>query len=382
MGKRSQVGLFFSYDENWIAGSYYILNLISALNLLPDEELPHLTLFIKSKSDIEKAKEINYPYVDFQKVKDCDKLYFTRIYRKWFFRFFKKEVLRPTTKHCYPKHYFDAIFPCPFSFDANLSKKTIHWIPDFQEEHLPKFFSRGEIVFRKERQMKIATSGDTVIFSSNDVLKDFVHLYPANNVICKVLNFAVTHPQSEKISFSRLQEKYGLSNDYFFCPNQFWAHKNHKIVLEALVRVKNEFGRNVQVVFSGKEDDYRNLNYFKEIKETIANSNIGNNILTLGFIDRTDQIEIMKNAIAIIQPSLFEGWSTVVEDAKLMNQNLIVSSLAVHKEQLGEKATFFDPYDSSSLAKIIVNFKKTDVEFNYKEKQIEFGRGFLKIANA
>ncbi len=45
----------------------------------------------------------------------------------------------------------------------------------------------------------------------------------------------------------------------------------------------------------------------------------------LGFIDRGEQLQLMKNSIAIVQPSLFEGWSTVVEDTKAMQScNIIV----------------------------------------------------------
>lgn len=39
-------------------------------------------------------------------------------------------------------------------------------------------------------------------------------------------------------------------------------------------------------------------------------------ISLLGPIDRADQIRVMRCAAAAIQPSRFEGWSTVVEDAK------------------------------------------------------------------
>ena len=39
-------------------------------------------------------------------------------------------------------------------------------------------------------------------------------------------------------------------------------------------------------------------------------------ISILGFISRQDQLSLMRDAIAVIQPSLFEGWSTVVEDCK------------------------------------------------------------------
>jgi hypothetical protein len=50
----------------------------------------------------------------------------------------------------------------------------------------------------------------------------------------------------------------------------------------------------------------------------------------VGFIDRAEQTMLLKNAISIVQPSLFEGWSTVVEDAKALNQYMILSDIPVN----------------------------------------------------
>ena len=49
----------------------------------------------------------------------------------------------------------------------------------------------------------------------------------------------------------------------------------------------------------------------------------------------------MKNAKAIIQPSLFEGWSTVIEDARSLQVPVIATDLTVNIEQLGDKGKYF-----------------------------------------
>jgi glycosyltransferase involved in cell wall biosynthesis len=41
----------------------------------------------------------------------------------------------------------------------------------------------------------------------------------------------------------------------------------------------------------------------------------------------------MRAAALIIQPSRFEGWSTVVQDAKALGRPLICSDIPVHREQ-------------------------------------------------
>jgi hypothetical protein len=99
----------------------------------------------------------------------------------------------------------------------------------------------------------------------------------------------------------------------------------------------------------------------------------------LGFIDRAEQLLILKNSIAVIQPSLFEGWSTVVEDCKAQNHNIILSSLPVHKEQISEGAIFFNPYEPQDLANSIRNFKAIELKFDYDKSIIKFAQDFMKV---
>ena len=63
MAKRKRIGINFSYNEGWIAGSYYTLNLVSALNFLPDYQKPKL-IVVSSKSSFSILQdETNYKYL-------------------------------------------------------------------------------------------------------------------------------------------------------------------------------------------------------------------------------------------------------------------------------------------------------------------------------
>jgi hypothetical protein len=57
MDKRIKLGLVFKYDESWVAGSYYILNLLQALKTLPTEnslKLYCLPIELKIKKRLKK----------------------------------------------------------------------------------------------------------------------------------------------------------------------------------------------------------------------------------------------------------------------------------------------------------------------------------------
>ena len=72
----------------------------------------------------------------------------------------------------------------------------------------------------------------------------------------------------------------------------------------------------------------------ENLNALIDSYDLRDDIRFLGFIPREEQLMIMKGARAIIQPSFFEGWSTVVEDAKAVNSFIVLSNLEVHKEQI------------------------------------------------
>ena len=80
----------------------------------------------------------------------------------------------------------------------------------------------------------------------------------------------------------------------------------------------------------------------------------------LGKVPYEDVIALMKNCEALINPSLFEGWSTTVEEAKSLGIKLLLSDISVHFEQLGNKAKYFKKNSALSLANLIEeSFRKT-----------------------
>lgn len=61
----------------------------------------------------------------------------------------------------------------------------------------------------------------------------------------------------------------------------------------------------------------------------------------------------MKHARFIVQPSLCEGWGTVLEDAKVLDKSVLLSDIPVHREQKNEKCRLFDPHNPKELADLI-----------------------------
>ena len=377
MAQRTRVGLVFSYNENWIGGTYYFLNLIHALNLVEDRNKPIISIITSNENDFIYVKnETQYKYLEF-----FNKEYRLNKLEKGINKILKKVGFKlPFSKDKYVnqldliyKYYADASF-------KNF-KNCVFWIPDFQEKFLPQYFKKEEINLRQQYYEDIAFNKDYISFSSNTSLKHFESLFPKSKIKKFVIQFAVTHPNFESLDFKSVLDKYKINKNFFFSPNQFWEHKNHIVVLKALKILKNQ-GFNALVLFSGKENDNRNKEYVLSLKKYISENNLNENVKFLGFIPRNEQLLIMKKAKAIIQPSFFEGWSTVVEDVKAVNNFILLSDIEAHREQMTTNCVFFNPNNEGELALLM---KKTEQsppiikKINYDLNLKSFSNDFVNL---
>jgi glycosyltransferase involved in cell wall biosynthesis len=220
-----------------------------------------------------------------------------------------------------------------------------------------------------------------LVLSSEAARCDWESLGLTSHCEVYVVPFAVTHPAIDDLHINDLLNEFEIFNDYFIISNQFWKHKNHQVVLNAAVELLKR-GVSFQFVFTGKEDDYRNPGYFSSILHFIYEHHLNSNIKMLGLIDRRKQLKLMQHSIAVIQPSLFEGRSTVVEDAKSLGKFVIASDIAVHREQLPSGGVFFASHDSNLLTELICAtlLKKAPVlKLEYEDSIRKFGHLFINV---
>ena len=84
---------------------------------------------------------------------------------------------------------------------------------------------------------------------------------------------------------------------------------------------------------------------------------------------------------------MFEGWSTSVEEAKILDKKILLSNIKVHKEQNPKRSYYFNPDDDLKLSKIInkiVNEKvlKKNLKLlkkNYSLNRAKFANNYYKI---
>lgn len=265
-----------------------------------------------------------------------------------------------SVRRLFQAHQIDVVFESAQFFGWRLGIPAIAWIPDFQHKVLPHLFSRSawwkrEIGFRAQ-----VLGGRTIMLSSEDARRACEQHYPSTRGRTRTVHFAV--PPNSRIPYSEaraIADSYGLPEQYFFMPNQFWRHKNHELVLEALAILRQR-GKRVVVAASGKQVDPRAPAYFPAFLAKLERAGLEDMFRLLGMIPYPHLAMLMRASTALLNPSLFEGWSTTVEEARSMGTPMLLSNLDVHQEQMGNDALYFDRHSAQSLADALGGYVPLD----------------------
>jgi glycosyltransferase involved in cell wall biosynthesis len=328
---RLVVGLPFDFQLRWVGGVYYVRNLVSALALLPAERRPAL--------------------VSIGNLDGFDYLHEATGYQP--------------LRHAYPTavrrappggraalRQADEVDVVLLGGVPGAENRSIPWVPDFQEEHFGEYFDPREVAARRARNDAWYAGSAQAMVSSAAMKAEQQQFYGRHGAQVHVVPFAsFVEGEMGGVDVAAAPARYGLDQPYLLVANQIWRHKNHAVVLRALAELAPGEAAPL-VVFTGKEDDYRNPDFAASVKAFAAERGVEPRVRWLGFIPRGDQLALMKGALAVIQPSLCEGWSTVIEDAKALGVPVLASDIAVHREQL-PGGTFFHPHDAQGLAALI-----------------------------
>ena len=237
---------------------------------------------------------------------------------------------------------------------AECKTPVVSWLYDFQHLELPSYFSKEDIADRNKLFEEAVRISSLIVLSSRHAQSVCHQIYPDFIGKTRVLSFVPSLPESSlEIDSSYVKSKYNLPNIFFYLPNQFWLHKNHECVVDALALAAVQ-GHKLTVVCTGSTNDSRDEAHFARLLAKVAAKGLRDQFVILGMVPRADVVSLMKECHSIIQPSFYEGWSTSVEEAKLLDHSIIISDIPVHIEQNPSCGKFFSPFDPQQLADIMV----------------------------
>jgi glycosyltransferase involved in cell wall biosynthesis len=347
-GKRIHVAFAQPGGADWSAGAIFYSNVFSALKSLDEEIRPRISII---RQDSEKENEIS-ALVDGVITFSAQSRSRTTIGR----------VLRNTGNRLVsPLERPLKEAGVDFLFTTHLPENwappsipVIAWIPDFQHLRMPEFFSKSDIDGRNCQFLHLLRKAKTVVVTSKDVRNDLTNFFPAYLEKCKLLNFATTIPaEMLQCEPKEIADRYGLPERFFYLPNQFWKHKNHLLVLDALERAVKECP-DLTVVATGNLRDYRHPDFLDELLQLISTKKLRDNFIVLGLIPRPHTFALMRGCVAVLQPSLFEGLSMTVAESAVVGKQVIASDIDVLRELASAGTVFFSPNDPAQLAGLLL----------------------------
>jgi glycosyltransferase involved in cell wall biosynthesis len=366
------LGLYFNNETNSGVVNY-IYNIVAALGTLPILLQPNIILIHNKTAEIELIKSLGYVKIKFVLDQNYPSNKFLRkgiriIEKLTFIQYSPVYRLRNEISCFYP--YF------PFlNHNLEFLNNKVEWLVDFNNMAFPHHYDdngKGMHSYQKELTLKKTR----IILSSETLLSELKEYYPDFKNEVKILRFACSIPKEMLKNIDVIKEKYHVKEPYFMSPNQFWEHKNQIVVLNAIKDLKERCPElQFKVIFTGSLKVNRGKGcYAVKIKELVDEYKLADRILFLGLLNRAEQLTLMRHSLALIQPSLYEGWSTLVEEAKALNKHILLTDLPIHREQIAKNCSFFDPSNPAMLSTLMektlkegVIIKGIDYESNIKQ---------------
>ena len=245
----------------------------------------------------------------------------------------------------------------PYIFTVwDLGHRTTLYFPEVSER---------EWGYREKMYNKMLPRATFIITANNQGKNDIIKYYNIDENRIKIVPFPITYfcfKNEEKPSF--VEEK-----DFFFYPAQFWSHKNHIVIIEALSILRDKYGLCPMVYFTGS--DKGNKDY---IQSKVDEYGLNNQIKLTGFIKDEELVYLYNHAKALVYASLLGPNNLPPQEALYLGCPIILSDIPGHKEQMGDSALYFDGYNPKDLAeKMRVLLQNDNYEKDKKTNCYEIG---------
>ena len=220
----------------------------------------------------------------------------------------------------------------------DLQHRTHPWFPEV---------NAGTIWQNREISSSIVTTKASLIVVGTQTGKEQVqHFYRIDPSKIRIIPHPVT---SFFVNRPLLNVQSTESFFKFVYPAQFWAHKNHKLLLEASKVLLSSGIYNFEFRLIG--GDKGNLQYIKNLVQEFG---LQKHVIFLGFVSDTELASEYENATALVYPSFSGPENLPPLEAMQCNVPVIIANYEGAYEQLGEAALYFNPFNSRELADQII----------------------------
>jgi glycosyltransferase involved in cell wall biosynthesis len=242
--------------------------------------------------------------------------------------------------------------PKGISRSGTRSVVTVH---DLIFERFPETYHLDERYVHRWKIQQACAEADAVIAASKQTKEDLIDFYriPAEKIaVCYQTCNPIFQQACSEEEKKRIKEKYGLPGEYFLFVSSVTARKNLVAVVKAMALLKDKMNIPLVVIGNGGKEK-------ENVKKLAADNTIANRLVWLnekpvskepGFTTSKDFPGIYQQALALVYPSVFEGFGIPLLEAFHSGLPVISSNTSSLPEVGGDAALYFSPLDIETLA--------------------------------
>lgn len=337
-------------SENISGVEIYIQNLLK--HLLAYDRKNRYILFINSHRDYsKKLNQFRQSNVTFLQTRIPNKiLNILLILFKWP----KLDLLIKKKTGYTPDIYFlPDLRPTPLT-DRTKKIITVH---DLSFYHFPHFFSLKSRVWYKLINPKREINESSKIIAVSDFSKDdIIKTYKVDKrKIVSIYEAADSNLSKLNADYSDLKPP----RKYFLFLSTLEPRKNIQNLIRAFNIYSAAHGNNIKLVIAGKY----NKKIFAKLKLKTTP-----NIIFTGFVNESQKAYLIKNAVAFIYPSLFEGFGIPLLEAMTFKTPIITSNTSSMPEIAKDAALKIDPYSTLDLSNAMSEIQNPHFRLLLKQK--------------
>lgn len=371
-----KIGVYFESEVS-AGGSYqYIIRTIHILKKINKDEFKFFYFTNNKKIAYSINKEfgievelIRLTYIDYINliIRRFLKIY---IKRRFFFNyFFKNKIENILNKFSIDLVYF--LQPTLLSYFMEYTN-FIYTVWDLSHRDFMEFpevrsnfeFEVREKIYNSTLKKSIAVMADSYLGKQN-----IVRRYGIDEKRVYVSKFLPPIQSKDNNEFIDIKKNFGIKNDYIYYPAQFWSHKNHIYILEAIKIMKEKFNVDIDAIFTG--NDYGNLNYILEYSKKI---NVYKQIHYLGFVEAKLIPNLYRQSIALVMPTYFGPTNLPPLEAFSLGVPVFYSNLEGLRDQVGDAAILLNLEAPEDLAIKLIKLIKGEIS---KSELIKNGKNKL-----
>ena len=282
-----------------------------------------------------------------------------------------------------------------YTTHSNLSFKLkipyIMPVHDLQHRLNPQFPEVSANGIWEEREYFFANcipNAEMILADSETGREDILKFYPSDGKKVKVLpypppNYLRRNYSAEELG--KIREKYHLPQRFLFYPANFWPHKNHKLIIQALNHMKINHRLKISVVFVGSNP--ARYGEFDKVWELASKYGLKDQVYYHGYVPNKDIGVLYKLAEALVMPTFFGPTNIPYLEAFAVGCPVIGSDIRGIREQIGDAGLLVDPNSTESLATAILKiwndagFRETLIRKGYDKTEAWNFKKFSEALN-